>query len=61
MVYTRRKRIIRLRPLVQWKRRQSLVARPNALIPAAYAAGKGEAPLAFDLPPKSIVVVTVKP
>jgi alpha-N-arabinofuranosidase len=32
---------------------------PNALVPAAYEAGKTGAPLALDLPPKSVVVVSI--
>jgi len=34
-------------------------AQPNALVPAPYAAGSDAKPLALDLPPKSVVVVTV--
>jgi alpha-N-arabinofuranosidase len=34
--------------------------RPQALVPAPYAAKAGASGLALDLPPKSIVVVTVK-
>jgi alpha-N-arabinofuranosidase len=34
-------------------------AQPNALVPAPYAAGNGSAPLALELPPKSIVVVSI--
>jgi len=34
---------------------------PNALVPAAYAAGANGSPLVLELPPKSIVVATVKP
>jgi alpha-N-arabinofuranosidase len=34
-------------------------AQPNALVPAPYAAGNGNAPLTLVLPPKSVVVVSV--
>ncbi|HWU71493.1 MAG TPA: alpha-L-arabinofuranosidase C-terminal domain-containing protein, partial [Pseudoxanthomonas sp.] len=34
-------------------------AQPNALVPAPYSAGTKGAPLALELPPKSIVVVAV--
>ena len=33
-------------------------ARPNALVPAAYAAGTNTSPLSLEVPPKSIVVMT---
>jgi alpha-N-arabinofuranosidase len=34
-------------------------AQPNALVPAPYSAGANGAPLVLDLPPKSVVVVTL--
>jgi alpha-N-arabinofuranosidase len=34
-------------------------AQPNALVPAPYSAGSSGAPLALDLPPKAIVVVSI--
>ncbi|MGM9489279.1 alpha-N-arabinofuranosidase [Ideonella sp. YS5] len=36
-------------------------AEPNALVPAPYKAGKSGAPLALDLPPKSVIVVRMTP
>jgi alpha-N-arabinofuranosidase len=35
-------------------------AQPNALVPATYEAGAGGKPLTLELPPKSVVVVTVR-
>jgi alpha-N-arabinofuranosidase len=34
-------------------------AQPQALVPAAYTAGNGSAPLTLELPPKSVVVVSI--
>ena len=38
-----------------------LVAQPGALEPKAYSAGADRSPLTLELPPKSVVVVTLKP